>query len=69
MGKAKVSSRVRVNAYNVIERAVDDGVQYGVSRRCIDKLGLLKCSEEQEQQAINVITEAVMTSLCEWLEF
>lgn len=63
MSKPHVTGPIRVNAYRVVERAVEDGVASGWYRAH-------KYTENPEPEAIkDAIILAVMSSLSEWLWF
>lgn len=54
---------MRPNAYKLLERCVEDGVQYGYSRAT-------KHNESPSRAEIeDQIMQAVMTEICEWFDF
>lgn len=63
MPKTKVSVRVRIDAYEVIARAVEEGVAYGYQR------AHKYVAKPDEYQLRETIEQAVLSSLCEVLKF
>ena len=62
-GEMKIRSDIRVNAYRVLERAVEIGVLHGWSRAH-------KHSERPGEIALrDTIAEEVMNEICEWISF
>ncbi len=63
MKKRSVKGGMRVNAYHVLARAVEEGVGYGWRRahKHTDK--------PAEDQVQDQISEAVIGAICEWFEF
>jgi hypothetical protein len=63
MTKRKVTGSVRVRAYDVLHRAVEDGVAYGYRRAH-------KYSDKPEPEAVKEAIElAIMSEICEWFDF
>jgi hypothetical protein len=60
---------VVIRAYPVIERAVEDGVRYGLLRRCVEKGGYITILRKDEESAVEEIVAAVMNSICEAVTF
>jgi hypothetical protein len=61
--------RIVIRAYPVIEQAVDDGVRYGLLRRCVEKGGYITILRKDEESAVEEIVNAVMNSICEAVRF
>jgi hypothetical protein len=63
MHKVKVKTSVKLKAYDIVAEAVENSVRYGYRRsfKHSDKPG--------EEQMIQTITDAVLTGLCEIVEF
>ncbi len=63
MAKTVVISHVKINTYTIIERAVEDGVSYGVMR------AYKHTDNPSEEHLKTEIENAVMNSLSEVLVF
>lgn len=59
----QVNSRVKINAYKVIDDAIDRAIRYGYNRahKHVDR--------PSEDQMIDEIHRAIMNELCELLTF
>jgi len=63
MKKAQVVGTIRINAYDIVRRAVEEGVRYGWNRAH-------KHTDKPDEAAIlEHIENAVLTELCEVLKF
>lgn len=61
--KVQVSDPIHIKAYEVVARAVDEGVAYGWNRAH-------KHTDEPDEEDIkDRIAEAVMSTICEFLSF
>jgi hypothetical protein len=61
--KRKVYGGMTVRSYDVLRRAVEDGVAYGYRRAH-------KYSDKPEPEAVKeAIEQAVMSEICEWFDF
>lgn len=67
--KIDTSTVIRVNAYAVMSRAVEEGVHCGYSRCNKHGPTLPDSSTEEGQRSIETIAEYVMTELAQWFEF
>ena len=54
--------------YDLLVRAVEDGVAYGVDRRCREKRDLIRCDDAASVAIQQEIAEAVLNSICEWFD-
>lgn len=63
MSKVKVGVNVKINAYEVINRAVDDGVSYGFMR------AFKHTDKPTNEHIMEEINNAIMGSLCDVLIF
>lgn len=61
--RQKVTGGMRVRAYDVLARAIEDGVAYGVRRA---HKHVANPSEEQLREAIG---QAVLSEISEWFAF
>lgn len=61
--KIGVETPIKVNAYAVIQRAVEEGVAYGYHR------SFKHNDNPSEAQIVDEIEEAVMNEICEVLQF
>lgn len=64
MAKIVVNSHVKINTYTVIERAVEDGVGYGVMRayKHTDKPTEEHLKTEIENAVMNALSEVLLFS-------
>ena len=64
----KVAYRMRIRAYPIVARAVEEGVSYGVTRlwKYHDSDTM---TEAQMREWQDRISDAVLSSLCEVIEF
>ena len=54
---------MKVNEYKLIEKCVEDGIQFGLNRA-------FKYNDAPtDEEIVNEIVSAVMQELCEWFEF
>jgi hypothetical protein len=63
MPRTRVSGSVRVNAYEVVSRAVEEGVAYGYNR------AHKHTAQPTEEHLREQVEAAVMNALCEVLDF
>lgn len=63
MAKLPIKSGVKINAYAVLDRAVDAGIQYGWNR------AHKHTATPSPQQIQDEIARAVMTEICEYFKF
>jgi len=61
--KVQLASRVRIDAYKIIDDAVESGVRYGFSR------AHKHADSPSKEHVIEEIHRQVMNSLCEILKF
>jgi SpoU rRNA methylase family enzyme len=59
----KINSSIRINAYEIITRAVEEGVQYGYNR------AHKHTNKPSKDLLFNEIESAVMNSICEVILF
>jgi hypothetical protein len=63
LSKIGIETPIKINSYTVIQRAVEEGVAYGVRRA-------YKHTDDPTQEQISTEVEnAVMSALCEVLQF
>jgi hypothetical protein len=61
--KRKVEAAIRINGYEIVSRAVEEGVRYGWNR------AHKHTDAPDEETAVDVIHQAVINELCEVLTF
>jgi hypothetical protein len=67
MASGKIRTVLKFNGYNIVTRAVEEGVAYGVNR--VFKYAPVPVTEEYIQSQKEQIETAVMNAICEVLEF
>ena len=63
MKREKIAAGVKAKVYDLMSKAVEDGVSYGLHRA-------YKYSDNPSKEDVEeTIRLAVMSSICEWFEF
>lgn len=59
---------MRANEYRVLERAVEEGLQYAITR-AFKYESKPRLSEEKLREKVEDMTQNIMGTICEWFEF